>query len=212
MKTTREEILLQALRMFAERGFDAVSTEMIARALGITKGALYHYFAGKQAIFDAIIDRMFELDAERARESNVPEKEYADDPDAYRQTAPDDLCGFVNGQLDFWCEDSFASLFRRMITIEQFKTPESARLYQDVIGMGPVRYTEDLLREMANRGRLNSTALSLGVRALAMQLFAPLQLAIQLRDGGEDIETLRASLRAITESFITQYINQGEIQ
>ena len=61
MKTTKEQILITALNMFAERGFDAVSTSMIAGELGITKGALYRHFQNKQEIFDSIIQRMFEI-------------------------------------------------------------------------------------------------------------------------------------------------------
>ena len=41
MKTTKEDILLTSLKLFAESGFDAVSTGMIAEKLDITKGALY---------------------------------------------------------------------------------------------------------------------------------------------------------------------------
>ena len=44
LKTTKEEILRVSVRLFAERGFDAVSTSMIAGELGITKGALYRHF------------------------------------------------------------------------------------------------------------------------------------------------------------------------
>ncbi len=44
MKTNKEEIMLIALKMFAERGFEAVSTSMIASELGITKGALYRHY------------------------------------------------------------------------------------------------------------------------------------------------------------------------
>ena len=40
MKTTKETIIKVSLQLFAERGFDAVSTSMIANQLGITKGAL----------------------------------------------------------------------------------------------------------------------------------------------------------------------------
>lgn len=44
---TRERILAAALAEFAERGFAAVSIEDIAEAAGVTKGAVYHWFADK---------------------------------------------------------------------------------------------------------------------------------------------------------------------
>lgn len=198
MKTTKEDILLTSLRLFAERGFEAVSTSMIASELSITKGALYRHFESKQAIFDSIIARMFELDEKQANDNNVPAKEYSEEPSSYEETSFGDLCEFVNEQFVFWTENEFAKLFRRMITIEQFKNP---KLYQDVIALGPVKYTADLFNEMIKNGQLNDAAVKLGAHNLAVQLFAPLQLSIQFFDGGEDSAVLKKNLRAITKDF-----------
>lgn len=205
MKTTKEQILTTALNMFAERGFDAVSTSMIAGELGITKGALYRHFQNKQEIFDCIIQRMFELDAERAEEGQVPVKTYEESADSYSQTEFPDFCEFVIGQFDFWTEDGFASAFRHMITIEQYKNPEMNRLFQDVLAGGPVRYSENLLRELIEGGKLNETAAEKGPEYLAIELYAPLQLMIQLADGGEDREVLKKCLREITKDFEKRY-------
>jgi len=201
MKTTKEEILRTALGLFAERGYDAVSTSMIAEKLDITKGALYRHFENKQQIFDEIWNEMVRRDEERAKEDGVPAKEYSEEPESYKKTEPEDLCGFVRNQFLYWTEDPFASDFRRMITIEQFKSEKSRKLYQDVIAMGPVRYTEDLFREMLAGGKLNQDAENMGAEALAILLFAPLQLMIQLRDGGADREQLLERLSAITSEF-----------
>ena len=51
MKSTKDRILKTALNLFAQRGFDAVSMRDIAGELGITAGALYRHYAGKQDIF-----------------------------------------------------------------------------------------------------------------------------------------------------------------
>ncbi|OON85644.1 hypothetical protein BXO88_11180 [Oribacterium sp. C9] len=208
MKTTKEDIILTSLRLFAERGFEAVSTSMIAQELGITKGALYRHYENKQAIFDAIIVKMFELDAKQAETSGVPVKEYSDDAEAYKETGFRDLCEFVNEQYSFWTENEFAKLFRRMITIEQFKSPEMNKLYQDVIAIGPVKYTKDLFGEMIVNGQLNADAAGLGAWNLAVQFFAPLQLSIQLFDGGADSEETRENLKKVTREFERKYIKQ----
>lgn len=201
MKTTKEEILLTSLRLFAERGYDAVSTGMIATELGITKGALYNHFENKQAIFDAIIERMFELDAKQADDNHVPAKTYEEDAESYANTSFHDICGFVNEQFVFWTENDFARLFRRMITIEQFKSLEKQRLYQDVIASGPVKYTEDLFAEMMKNEQLNEKAVQFGAHNLAVLLFAPLQLSIQLYDGGNPPEEIKDNLRKIAAEF-----------
>ena len=208
MKTTKEDILLKSLELFAERGFEAVSTSMIASELGITKGALYRHFVSKQAIFDSIIAKMFELDEKQADDNNVPAKEYSEDAESYENTAFGDLCEFVNEQLMFWTENEFAKLFRRMITIEQYKTPEMNKLYQDVIALGPVRYTEDLFKEMIRNGQLNKEAEKLGAWNLAVELFAPLQLSIQFFDGGSDSEDIKKHLRIMTKNFENRYMTK----
>lgn len=70
---TKERILLSALRLFARDGYEAVSVSSIAAELGITKGALYRHYQSKRDIFDHILARMEQRDAERAGEFGVPE-------------------------------------------------------------------------------------------------------------------------------------------
>lgn len=210
MKTTKEAIIQVSLQLFAQRGFDAVSTSMIANRLGITKGALYRHFESKKAIFDAIWDRMLALDGERAAEDSVPEKQYSEDPDSYQNVNGHDLCNFVNNQFDFWTENEFACNFRRMITLEQFKNPEMSKLYQDVICAGPVQYTKDIFTELGREGKLNKAALDMGAEVLAMQLFAPLLLVIQLYDGGMSPLILKDRLKIITKDFEERFMNNDQ--
>ncbi len=54
--TTRERILTEASRLFAERGYDGTSTRQIADAVGIRQPSLFHHFASKQAIMEALLD------------------------------------------------------------------------------------------------------------------------------------------------------------
>ncbi len=49
-KNTKDEIRRQALRLFAERGYSAISMRELAEAVGVRQGALYNHFSGKQAL------------------------------------------------------------------------------------------------------------------------------------------------------------------
>ncbi|MPS30176.1 TetR/AcrR family transcriptional regulator [Pigmentiphaga sp.] len=51
----RERILLEASKLFAQSGYESSSIGELAAAIGVSKPAIYHYFATKQDIYDAII-------------------------------------------------------------------------------------------------------------------------------------------------------------
>jgi len=54
--TTREALLRAGRELFGERGYAEVSTEQIVRRAGVTRGALYHLFEDKRALFAAVLD------------------------------------------------------------------------------------------------------------------------------------------------------------
>ena len=55
-EATREALLEEATRLFTERGYAGTSLEDVATASQVTRGAVYHHFAGKQALFEAVLD------------------------------------------------------------------------------------------------------------------------------------------------------------
>jgi AcrR family transcriptional regulator len=54
---TRDWLIETAARMFGERGYAATPLEEVVAAAGLTRGAVYHHFADKRALFDAVVDR-----------------------------------------------------------------------------------------------------------------------------------------------------------
>ena len=70
-KNTKEKILEEALKLFAQSGYMGTSMNDIASKLGVTKAALYKHY--KQEILDSIIEKMKELDIERAKQYEMPE-------------------------------------------------------------------------------------------------------------------------------------------
>lgn len=57
-----DAVLDAAARCFAERGFAATAIDDVARALGATKGRVYHHFASKTALFFAVYRRGMAID------------------------------------------------------------------------------------------------------------------------------------------------------
>jgi AcrR family transcriptional regulator len=57
-QATRETLLRAARELFATQGYAATGTEAILAAAGVTRGALYHHFADKQALFAAVCESL----------------------------------------------------------------------------------------------------------------------------------------------------------
>jgi len=55
-EVTRAQLLQAARQRFGTVGFAATSMEDLVRSVGVTKGALYHHFAGKEELFRAVVD------------------------------------------------------------------------------------------------------------------------------------------------------------
>ncbi len=53
---TRERILDAALEVFARKGYHRAIVDDIVRASGTSKGAVYHHFPNKEAVFLALVD------------------------------------------------------------------------------------------------------------------------------------------------------------
>ena len=142
MTDTKEEILHTALHLFARDGYEAVSVSQIAGALGITKGALYRHYESKRDIFLHIIARMEQQDAQQAESDHMPG---SDAPaEQYACTSRQDFLRYSKAMFAYWTEDNFAASFRRMLTLEQFRSDEMQQLYGQYLVSGPMHYVKDL--------------------------------------------------------------------
>jgi AcrR family transcriptional regulator len=73
---TRAKILESAIKLFSARGFNAASVDDICRDAGISKGAFYHHFESKQALFLALLDgwlKTIDNAIEASKDKPVPE-------------------------------------------------------------------------------------------------------------------------------------------
>ena len=201
MAYTKERILMAALRLFAREGYEAVSVSDIAGELGMTKGALYKHYKNKRDIFDSIVARMFQVDAERSRQYDVPEEQFDQSPAAYEDVSLENIRRFTLAQFAFWTEDEFASDFRKMLTLEQYRSAEMAELYSSCLVAGPVAYMEDIFREMISSGILNDA----DPKQLALEFFAPLYLLINMWDQAKD----RTALAALLDCHITGFMQNA---
>lgn len=186
MNDTKERILRVSLELFSRDGFEAVSVSAIAARLGITKGALYRHYSSKRDIFNSILSRMEQRDAEQAEAYGLPAGTLEEMEPAYRGASLRQLLEFCVGQFRYWTEDPFAADFRRMLTLEQYRSPEMGVLYQQYLGSGPLGYTKDLLESWGlDRPEEKAAA-----------LYGSMFLLYSVYDSAQDKETVRQLLES----------------
>lgn len=196
MQNTKEKILSAALKLFAKNGYEAVSVSMIAAELGITKGALYKHYKNKRDIFDSIVRRMGELDFERANEYGMPEDSIENDADAYGRTTLESVRSYSKRMFRHWTEDIFCSNFRKMLTLEQYRSAEIGRLYRQYLASGPLRYTADIFAQIL--GSKDSAMQS------ALEFYGPFFLLYSAYDGADD----KSSVIRMADGHIDSYIDR----
>lgn len=195
---TKKRILETALELFAQRGYLGTSMSDIAQRLGITKPALYKHYTGKQEILDQIVERMNEMDCERAAEYEMPETEPNGFVEAYIHTPTRKIRAYSGAQFDHWTREEFATNFRRMLTLEQYRDEKLARLYQNYLAAGPVEYMAAIFRKLTDSDK--------AAMQLALDFYGPVFLLYSVYDGAED----KGAVEALLDEHIDRFIARVE--
>ena len=193
MCTTKEKILLTAIKLFAQDGYEAVSISKISGELGMAKSALYKHYKNKRDIFDSIINRMDELDYERAREYNMPDGNMDEIIKEYRNISTDKIRIYTEAQFKHWTEEEFSSLFRRMLTLEQYRNQEMSDLYQKYLVSGPIDYMTYLFAGITGKKE--------EAKQLAIEFYGPIFLMYSLYDNKREGDDLTEMLKNHVERF-----------
>src|SRR5262249_61200708 len=64
-QATRRDLVAIATRLFVAHGYHGTSIDAVLTEAGISRGALYHHFDGKDALFEAVLDQVGHDGAER---------------------------------------------------------------------------------------------------------------------------------------------------
>ena len=175
---TKQKIILKALELFSERGYDAVSVGEIAAAVGIKAPSLYNHFASKQAIFDAIVENTaarYERDTDAI---DIHVQDARQDFAVFAHITEDALFDKVRQIFEYSLHNEPIRRFRRMMTIEQFRSPELARLYSVRYVERITAYHADIFRSLITAGEIRNEYPD----ALAMLYAAPVIALIGVCD------------------------------
>lgn len=193
---TKERIMETALKLFAEKGYLGTSMNDIAKQLGFTKAALYKHYTSKQEILNRIVERMNETDYERAKQFEMPEGNLTEIVVAYQKTPIEKVRAYSKAQFLHWTEEEFSSRFRKMLTLEQYRDPEMAQLYQKYLATGPVDYMAAIFRGLTDSEE--------AAQHLALEFYGPMFLLYSVSDSGAEQEQVLSLLDAHIDRFIHQ--------
>ena len=194
MGNRKEEILIVALHLFARDGYEAVSVSQIAGELDMTKGALYRHYKSKRDIFDCIVQRMEQQDSEQARQNEVPEESIEKVPEEYQNVSVEDFVGYSKSMFEYWTKDDFASSFRKMLTLEQFRNEEMQNLYQQYLVSGPAEYVKDLFKNMEIKNPEEN----------AVQFYANMFIYYSVYDGAADKAKVKCQFEQMLDKIVEE--------
>ena len=175
---TKQRILDKALELFSTQGYDSVSVGEIAKAVGIKAPSLYNHFPSKQAIFDAIMEftaAQYEADTDQI---NIHVQNAAQDIPVFTEITADVLFEKVRQIFEYSLHNETISRFRRMMTIEQFRSPELAALYSRRYVERVLDYHAGIFRALIAAGEI----IAEDPDALAMLYVSPVLTLIGICD------------------------------
>lgn len=192
-KATKERILEEALTLFAQGGYVGTSMSDIAAQIGVTKQALYKHYASKQEILISIVEKMDQMDRERMKAYEMPEGSMEEVVAGYKTMAIEKIKRFTQAQFLHWTEEDFASRFRKMLILEQYRNPEIRKLYQFYFTSGPISTMEKIFRGLTKNDK--------DAKQIALDFYGTIFFLYSLYDDTEDKQSVIDMLNCHVEKF-----------
>lgn len=100
---TKDNILISSFRVFLEKGYEKATLNELVKASKVSKGAFYHYFKGKEELFDATIEKyFFEIASPVVKFEPSEEKNFLENVQAYIDNKNGEVLKVMNRlELDF---------------------------------------------------------------------------------------------------------------
>ncbi|TYC83676.1 TetR/AcrR family transcriptional regulator [Acetobacterium wieringae] len=206
-RNTREIILEEALNLFAVKGYQSVTVKEIAKAVGIKDSSLYKHFASKQVIYDTLLAWMNQKFEETVSFYRLPQGEIESVAREYGRNDLVWLKKACEAVFLFFLKDPQAAKFRRMLTIEQYKSDDAAKTLYNWFFNDAILFQTDLFREMIRQGSFRDGP----PQIIALQFYGPFYtLLCQYDQRPEKEAEALALLMAHIEQFAAIYQIRNE--
>ena len=186
-----EEILRAALDVFVTRGFAAARLEEVAHRAGVTKGTIYLYFTGKEALFKAVVRQSLVPNIERAEQAVA----------AHRGPSGEVLAAIVRGVWETVGESALSGI-PKLIIAEAANFPELARFYYTEVASRGIA----LLTGIIERGIARGEFRRLDPRYAAMAVLGPVLFAVIWKHSLHPISGTAFDFRAFIEVHLENYV------
>ena len=192
-KDTRERILEAALEMFSQNGYAGTNIRELSASLGLVKSGIYKHFESKEAIWNALLDKMIAYYAERfGSAEHLPPV-----PDS-----PEELVSMTMRMVNFTVHDERIIMTRKVLTLEQFRDMRARELATKHFLTGLTEMFTYVFTGMMDKGLLRKD----DPKTLAFAYTAPISALIHLCDREpEKTEEAMARIEMFSRHFIKTY-------
>lgn len=178
MGSTKERIMLEALRLFSEKGYDSVKLSEISERIGIKTPSLYKHYESKQAIYDTLMEMSQQGFAAQMDKLKVDFRILQEKRKTFVLMPEEGQVKIMQELFLNVFDDEMPRLFRHFMKIEQFRHPEFAvqlnRRYVD----SQFSAFEALMQEFIDAGVYRDG----NAHAMAVQYASPVILCIDICD------------------------------
>ncbi len=191
--STKSRILDEALVMFAENGYKGTNLRDLAARLGLSKSALYKHYESKEAIWDALLDRMEAYYGKRVGSAEqLPEI----------PKSGEDLLALSMKRIAFTIYDKRVILTRKLLLTEQFHDERVCKLATKYFFTETQAMFTAIFKAMMADGLLKED----NPEMLAFLFTAPVTSLIQLctREPERQAEVM-AQIEVFVKYFIDNY-------
>ncbi len=159
----------------------------------MTKGALYKHYKNKQDIFDSIVARMEQRDAEQAGDYEVPEGTVDEMEEALSEHILKAAAGVQQSPVSLLDGGCVCVPVPRLLTLEQYRSETMGKLfYQQYLAAGPMGYVADLFAGMGFSEPQEKAA----------SFYAPMFFLYTVYDGAEASE--KEAVLALADACLEQ--------
>lgn len=208
MENTKDNIMYQALTLFSDRGYEGVSMRDIASKVGIKAASLYNHYKSKEDIFNSIIEEMSRRYEDMIMKMQIPHGDMDIVVDKYMQVTDEALTEIAKNVFLYFLKDEFASKFRRMLTMEQFRSTKAGDVFQNFFIDGAIGFERILFENMINKGAF----IHCDPYVMALHFYSPMFLLLskygRVLSEEEETEVLDI-LKKHVKQFSLIYVKKG---